>query len=46
MAWDAEFRVRGPSRDYYLVTEGHWRDREGCRVDQYPYWGFHVKTGR
>jgi hypothetical protein len=29
VAWDARFRVSQPSRDYYLVTEGHWRDREG-----------------
>jgi hypothetical protein len=46
VAWDARFRVGRPSRDYYLVTEGHWGDREGCDVDQYAYWGFHVKTGR
>lgn len=46
MAWDARFRVGRPSRDYYLVTEGHWRDREGCDVDQYAFWGFHVTTGR
>ena len=46
VAWDARFRVRQPSRDYYLVTEGHWRDREGCRLDQYAFWSFHVETGR
>jgi hypothetical protein len=44
VAWDARFRVRQPSRDYYLVTEGHWRDREGCDVDQYAFWSFHVET--
>ena len=44
VAWDARFRVRGPSRDYYLAVEGHWREREGCGVDQYPFWGFHVRT--
>lgn len=46
VAWDAKFRVNQPSRDYYLVTEGHWRDREGCDVDQYAYWSFHVETKR
>jgi hypothetical protein len=46
VAWDARFRVSEPSRDYYLVTEGHWRDREGCGGDQYAFWSFHVKTGR
>ena len=44
VAWDARFRVGRPSRDYYLVAEGPWRDREGCGVDQYAYRGFHVRT--
>ena len=44
VAWDARFRVGRTSRDYYLVAEGHWRDREGCGDDQYAFWGFHVKT--
>ena len=46
VAWDARFRVGRPSRDYYLVAAGHWRDREGCGVDQYAFWGFHLRTGR
>ena len=46
VAWDARFRVSQPSRDYYLVTEGHWRDREGCGGDQYAFWSFHLRTGR
>ncbi len=44
VAWDARFRVNRPSRDYYLLTEGHWRDREGCDIDQYAFWSFHVRT--
>ena len=44
VAWDAIFSVKSPSRDYYLVTEGHWKDREGCGADQFAYWSFHVKT--
>ena len=44
VAWDAAFRVGRPSRDYYLVTEGHWQDREGCGTDQFAHWSFHVKT--
>jgi hypothetical protein len=46
VAWDARFCMSQPSRDYYLVTEGHWRDREGCGGDQYAFWSFHVRTGR
>jgi hypothetical protein len=44
VAWDAVFRVGQPGRDYYLVTEGHWKDREGCDDDQFAYWSFHVKA--
>ena len=44
VAWDAVFSVNRPSRDYYLITEGHWNDREGCDADQFAYWSFHVKT--
>ncbi len=44
VAWDARFSVKSPSRDYYLVTEGHWKDREGCDTDQFAFWSFHVKT--
>jgi hypothetical protein len=44
VAWDAVFSVNRPARDYYLITEGHWRDTEGCGNDQFAYWSFHVKT--
>ncbi len=44
VAWDAVFSVNGPSRDYYLIAEGHWQDREGCDEDQYAHWSFHLKT--
>ncbi len=45
VAWDGVFSVNRPDRDYYLIAEGHWQDREGCGADQYAYWSFHVKTG-
>src|SRR3712207_5746239 len=45
VAWDAIFFVDIPDRDYYLETEGHWQDRQGCEGDQWAYWSFHVKTG-
>ena len=45
VAWDAVFSVRRPDRDYYLISEGHWQDLEGCGVDQFAYWSFYVKTG-
>ena len=44
VAWDAKFSVERPSRDYYLISEGHWQDREGCGGDQHAYWSFHVET--
>lgn len=45
VAWDAIFKVRRPDRDYYLVGEGHWKDREDCGdADQYASWSFHVRT--
>jgi hypothetical protein len=44
VAWDAVFSVKNPGRDYYLVGEGHWRDSEGCRGDQFAFWSFHVQT--
>ena len=45
VAWDAYFEVNRADRHYYLVGEGHWKDREGCGgVDQYASWSFHVKT--
>ena len=44
VGWDAVFSVKNPGRDYYLVSEGHWQDREGCGGDQFAFWSFHVKT--
>ncbi len=45
VAWDVVFSVKGAGRDYYLITEGHWQDREGCGGnDQFASWSFHVKT--
>jgi hypothetical protein len=44
VAWDAIFYVNRPDRDYYLVTEGHWRDLQGSGEDQWAHWGFYVKT--
>jgi hypothetical protein len=45
VGWDAAFSVNRPSRDYYLIAEGLWQDREGCGNKQFAYWSFHVKTG-
>lgn len=44
VAWDALFSVNLPNRDYYLITEGHWQDTQGCVGDQFAFWSFHVKT--
>ena len=44
VAWDAVFSVNRPGRDYYLVSEGHWQDSEGCQNEQFAHWSFHVKT--
>ena len=44
VAWDAVFSVKNPGRNYYLVSEGHWQDKEGCNADQYAFWSFHVQT--
>ena len=44
VAWDAVFYVNQPARDYYLVSEGHWKDRQGSGSDQWAHWSFHVKT--
>ncbi len=44
VGWDAVFSVNRPSRDYYLIAEGLWKDREGCGNEQFAYWSFHVKT--
>jgi hypothetical protein len=48
VAWDAVFTVDRPDTDYYLITEGHWQDRDGCPdafSEQFAHWSFHVKTG-
>jgi hypothetical protein len=47
VAWDAHFRVDSPDTDYYLLTEGHWQDRDCSNVDsdQFASWTFHVRTG-
>ena len=45
VAWDAVFTVERPDRDYYLIGSGRWKDRQGCGMEQYAYWGFHVETG-
>jgi hypothetical protein len=44
VAWDVIFYVNRPLRDYYLVSEGHWKDRQGSGSDQWAHWSFHVKT--
>ena len=44
VGWDAVFSVKDAGRDYYLISEGHWREREGCGGDQYAFWSFHVRT--
>jgi hypothetical protein len=45
VAWDVLFRVDRPDTDYYLVSEGHWKDRDCSNIDQFAHWSFHVKTG-
>ena len=44
VAWNAVFAVKNPGRNYYLISEGHWQDREGCGGDQFAFWSFHVET--
>jgi hypothetical protein len=44
VAWDVVFYVARPARDYYLVSEGHWKDVQGSGADQWAHWSFHVKT--
>jgi hypothetical protein len=44
VAWEAVFSVKRPSRDYYLIAEGHWQDEGGCGAEQFASWSFHVKT--
>lgn len=45
VAWDVAFSLARPDRHYYLIGGGRWQDRQGCGLDQYAYWSFHVKTG-
>jgi len=45
VAWDAVFSAEEAGRDYYLVSEGHWQDSQGCRGDQFAFWSFRVRTG-
>ncbi len=44
VAWDAIFYVNRPDRDYYLVSEGHWKDVQGSGADQWAHWSFHVRA--
>jgi len=46
VAWDAVFNVERPDTDYYLLTEGHWQDRDCTSVvpEQFAHWSFHVRT--
>lgn len=45
VAWDAVFRVGRPDTRYRLLSEGYWKDREGCGGNQHAFWSFQVKTG-
>jgi hypothetical protein len=45
VAWDAVFRVDRPDTRYRLVSEGYWKDREGCGGEQHAFWSFQLKTG-
>jgi hypothetical protein len=44
LAWDVIFYVNRPMREYYLLNEGHWKDRQGSGNDQWAHWSFHVKS--
>jgi len=44
VAWDVIFYVNRPLRDYYVVSEGHWKDSQGSDSDQWAHWSFHVET--
>jgi hypothetical protein len=44
VAWDVVFYVNRPDRDYYLVSEGHWKDVQVSGADQWAHWSFYVKT--
>ena len=37
VAWDVIFYVNRPLSDYYLVSEGHWKDRQGSDSDQWAH---------
>ena len=37
VAWDVIFSVDRRDRHYYLVTERHWQDRQGCGSCQFPF---------
>lgn len=45
VAWDAVFTVDRPDTNYYLITEGHWQDRDCTNIDQFAHWAFHARTG-
>jgi hypothetical protein len=45
VAWDAIFNVDRADTDYYLVSEGHWQDRDCTNIDQFAHWAFHARTG-
>ena len=44
VAWDVVFYVARPARNYYLVSEGHWKDVQGSGADQWAHWSFHVRA--
>ncbi len=44
VAWDVTFHVARPASNYYLVSEGHWKDVQGSGEDQWAHWSFYVKT--
>lgn len=44
VAWDAIFYVNRPDRNYYLVSEGHWKDVQASGADQWAHWSFYAKT--
>jgi hypothetical protein len=45
VAWDAVFTVDRPDTNYYLITEGHWQDRDCTNIDQFAHWAFHARIG-
>jgi hypothetical protein len=44
VAWDVVFYVNRPDKDYYLVSEGHWKDVHVSGAYQWAHWSFYVKT--